>query len=162
MAFFERWELMLPHHPAGRDVQDMLLDYATFLSSIQNITTFRGSKLANPPQVCYGGLAPIWGVLGSPRGGSKWLAWPRRREVWCFEYPRIPSFDARSTLCKFLWLSRWHVHFFTPTARICAFLDGFCCKLAQNDRRIKAVPANTTPNHFQFLLGVVFGKEVSQ
>jgi len=40
-------------------------------------------------------------------------------------------------------------------ATICAFLDGFCWKLAQNDRRIKAVPANTTPNHFEFLLGAI-------
>ena len=83
-------------------------------------------------------------------------------KVWCFGHPPNPSFDARSTLCKFLGLFNWHVHFFTPTARICAFLDGFCYKIAQNDRLTKAVPANTTPNYFQFLLGVIFGKEVSQ
>ena len=83
-------------------------------------------------------------------------------KVWCFEYPQIPGFDARPTLCKFWGLFSWHVHFFSQVATICAFLDGFCCKIAQNDRGIKAVRANTTPNRFQFFLGADIRKEVGQ
>ena len=83
-------------------------------------------------------------------------------KVWCFYPTQIPSFDAHPTLCKFLACFSQNPDPKTEMVTKSAIFGVRSCKVAHFEAEIVAVSSNTSLNHFQFFLGVIFGGEVSQ
>ena len=80
-------------------------------------------------------------------------------KVWCFEHPRIPSFDARCALCKFLALLSWNLDPWTEKVTTFAIFGRFKKKKVENDPEMKAVRSKKNPECFGVVLGGIFCDE---